>query len=356
MRLCITVILLLVFSGPALAKRLQLSAEGSTGFTYNDNITLSRADVNFGPGVLAKQDLLGSVRVRTALRHEASELAYSGSRVHFYDNVDLSYVENALELNHDQKLGKALIFRAQGLMSRVDPDIVVRQPDQNGAFPFTTSEPPDRQIFQAILTSIPDKPTAVSVRALSQNQQYSNNPLLDSEADALQVGGTQVLDRAKKWSAGFDAQKVDRDYPNLVGPVPGSKVQTDVKNGALQVSYLPNKHFGFLLKSLWLDQDANVDTFFLDQHDVSLAATWEGDGWGSASFLAQHSRRDFARRVLAGGDTQLDRDLLVVLQVTKRLGDRSAVTFGYTYDRNRSNSVDSDYSNNIERLEFTRSF
>lgn len=355
MRACIMVLLFLFVAGPVCARSLELSAQGSTGLTFNDNITLSRADVNFGPGVLAKQDLIGAVRVRTALRREKTELAYVGSRVHFYDNPDLGYVENALELAHEEPIAKSVIARGQAVLSRVDNDLLVRA-DANGVFPFTTSEPPDRQLFQLVLMSAPEKPTTVSLRGIAQDQQYSNNPLLDADARAVQLSAGQVLDSDKKWSLGAEGQRASRDYPNLVGPVAGSIVETHVRHVAAQVSYLPNKHFGFLAKSLWLDQYANVDAFFLEQLDLSLGATWEGDRWGNASFLAQFSRRDFARRVLPGGDTQLDHDLLLVFSVTKRLGERSALTVGYTHDRNQSNSADSDYSNNVERFEFSRSF
>ena len=49
MRLCVAVLLLCMIAVPARAKRPQLTAQGSTGLTYNDNITLSKTDVNFGP-------------------------------------------------------------------------------------------------------------------------------------------------------------------------------------------------------------------------------------------------------------------------------------------------------------------
>lgn len=193
MRLLVAVLLLLLCLEPALAKRLQLSAQGATGFTFNDNITLSKSDVNFGPGVLARQDLLGHVRVRTALRlDDTTELACTGTRTRFYENEDLGFVENALDFTHDQLFERQALVQVQAQFARVDPDELVR-PDAAGVFPFTTSEPPDRQVMQLIVSTPPGRPTEVAVRALSQDQQYSNNPLLNADARAIQLRGGQRL-------------------------------------------------------------------------------------------------------------------------------------------------------------------
>ena len=354
MRLLVAVLLLFMSVESVLAKRLQLTAQGSTGLTYNDNITLSKADVNFGPGVLARKDLLGHVRMRTALKlDDTTELAYTGTRTRFYENEDLGFVENILDLTHDQLFPRQALLQVQAQLARVDPDELVR-PDGTGVFPFTTSEPPDRQVLQAILSTPPGRPTEVAVRALAQDQQYSNNPLLDSDARALQLRVGQKL--GEKWNVGAEEQRVDRDYPNLVGPTPGSQIETDVTHRAVQAAYTPNKHFGFLAKSLWLNQYANVDAFFLDQEDLSFAASWDDERWGNAALLAQRSRRVFDRRLTPEGGPQVDRDWLLVLQVAKRLGLRSTAIFGYTYDRNRSNVSDFDYSNNVVRFELVRLF
>ena len=353
MRHLVAVLAFACFVRLAAAKPPVLSATGATGLTYNDNITLSKDDVNFGPGVLSASDLLGVVRVRTQLKLDDTDLVYNGSRTHFFKNGDLGFVENSLELTHTQRYEDEFLLTGQATLARVDPDLLVK-PDQNGRFPFTTSEPPDRQVYQLIAATAPGRPTDVSLRALAQDQQYGNNPLLNSSARAVQLHAGQKIDA--HWAAAVEVQGVTRDYPNLVGPTPGSIVQTKPHNEAVQATYVPNKHFGFLLKSLWLEQRANVDAFFLSQQDLSLAASYDQEKLGNVSLLVQRSAREFARRPAPGGGSQSDRDLLVLLQLTHPLGPRGSAVIAFTRDHNQSNVPDFDYSNNIVRIELSRSF
>ena len=346
-------LLALLLARPAIARPGQLSASGSAGLLFNDNITLSREDVNFGPGVLAAQDLLGVMRVRAAYRQDGTTLIYTGSRTHFFKNTDLGFIENAVELEEEHLIAKKVLIRGQGQISKVDPDLRVTA-DVHGSFPFTTSEPPDRQIAQLVISTPRGSKTEVSLRGLAQGQQYTNDPLLDSRAWAGQFRVGRQID--KQWAVAGELQAVGRDYTNLVGPVPSSLVETHAPNAALQVSYVPNAHFGFLAKALRLDQRSNLDAFFLDQRDLSLGATYVQDKLGSVSLLLQHSNRDFALRPVAGGGSQFDRDFLLVLLVNKKVTPRDVATFGYTRDRNRSNDANFDYSNNIVRLEVSHVF
>lgn len=348
----LAVLALLALPRQARARAGQLSATGSAGLAFNDNITLSREDVNFGPGVLAAQDLLGVIRLRAAYHRDGTNLIYTGSRTHFFKNTDLGFIENAVELEQERLIDKKLLIRGQGLLAKVDPDIRVSA--VNGAFPFTTSEPPDRQIAQLVISTPRGAKTEVALRGLAQGQQYTNDPLLDSRAWAAQLRLGRALD--KQWTVAGEVQAVGRDYTNLVGPVPSSIVETHAPNAALQVSFVPNAHFGFLGKVLALDQRSNVDAFFLNQRDVSLGATYVQDKWGSASLLLQHSNRDFALRPVAGGGSQLDHDLLLVFLLNKKITPRDVATFGYTRDRNHSNDINFDYSNNIVRLEISHVF
>ena len=355
MRLSGVFLVLFVTASSVHARNPGIIAQGSADVTYNDNITLSRDDVNFGPGVLASSDLLGALRVRAGVKNDHTQVLYSGSRTHFFKNTDLGYLENTLQIDHDEALGKLAVLRMQGLISKVDPDLRVTA-DTTGRFPFTTSEPPDRQILQLIFATPKGRTTDGYVRVLAQGQQYTNDPLLDNRATAVQLHVGRPLDDKKKWGVAAEAQAVARDYTNILGPVPSTIVVTHAPNAALHLSYIPNQHFGFLLKHLWIDQTANTDAFFLGQRDLSLAATWLGDSFGSASLIVQYSHRDFSRRLLSPGVTQLDRDLLMLLTVTKRLTPRDNLTLSYTNDRNRSNSADFDYSNNVVRLGASHSF
>jgi hypothetical protein len=326
----------------------------ATGVTLNNNITLLSQDVNFGPQALARDDVIGHVRVDAYHRAGPARFSYALTRSHFFRNETLHYLNQYFRGSYEKPGWAGSYYRLSLDYNRFDPDHRAT-PDALGQFPFTTTELPNRRVYGAVVNQAITRRDHVQVQGVSKSIWYENNPVIDNLAD----GGVLRLSHrfGKAWTGFVEAGENVKRYPNLsgFGGIP-AQLKTPQEHEGGGMSWVPNQKVGGLLKFTRLQQSANIREFGLDQWDLSLIFAYTPKRGPSAFLTTQRSRKAFPERPVASGAPQDDHQVLANLQVNYPLWRDTRASMSLTYDRNASNNTEFDYVNRIAVLELREWF
>lgn len=349
-----------VLAGALLAALPACAAKGSApqfslsqGLTFNNNITLLNSDVNFGPAVLARDDIIGTLRLDASKKVGHARYNYSFSRAHFFKNEDLQYFDHYFRGSYEAPGKGASYYRFSLDYNKFDPDHRV-QPDPFTGFPFTTTEIPNRRVYNAVVNQEIAPKDQLQFQAVDQSIWFENNPVLDSKAHGGVVRYTRLFSKATQ---GFvEAGTNTKRYQNIADDFGTSSLRTPQDHHGVGVSHVPSARLGSVLKFSRINQSANVEDFVLDQWDLSWITAYTPKGGPTLVLTTQRSRRAFPLRPVDDGGPQDDHELLANLQSTWRLRSALRAVLSLTYDRNRSNNTEFDYVNRIAAIELRESF
>lgn len=326
------------------------------GLTFNNNITLLTSDVNFGPAALSRDDITGHLRLDASQKWKQVRTFYSFTRAHFFKNEDLHYLNHYFRTSWEVPGNRpASYYRLSLDYNKFDPDHRV-QPDPVTGFPFTTTELPNRRVYNLVLNQELAPRDQVQVQGIAQSLWYENNPVLDNHAE----GGIFRYSRLfSKTTTGFlESGQNTKRYQNISDDDGDPRqLKTPQESNAAGVSWVPSSRFGSVMKYTSIHQSANIPDFFLDQWDLSGILAYTPNRGPSAVLTTQRSRKRFPfRAVVFGGPPQDDLEHLVNLQVSWKLALAARGILTLTYDRNRSNNTEFDYVNRIAAFEVRESF
>lgn len=324
------------------------------GLTFNNNITLLASDVNFGPAVLNRDDVIGTFRFDAAKRVGHARLNYAFTRAHFFKNEDLHYFDHYFRGSYEAPGKGASYYRFSLDYNKFDPDHRA-QPDPFTGFPFTTTEIPNRRVYNLVVNQEIAPKDQVQIQGIDQSIWFENNPVIDNTARGAVLRYSRLLDKA---TTGFiEAGTNTKTYQNISGDSgdPAS-LRTPQDHEGAGVSYVPSARFGQVLKFNRIHQSANISDFVLDQWDLSLITAYTPKGGPTMVLTAQRSRRAFPFREVDDGAPQDDHELLASLHTSWRIAKATRAILNLTYDRNASNNTEFDYVNRIAAVEVRESF
>ena len=326
----------------------------SQGLTFNNNITLLASDVNFGPAALARDDIIGTLRLDAAERVGHARFNYAFTRAHFFKNDDLHYFDHYFRGSYEAPGKGASFYRVSLDYNKFDPDHHV-QPDPQTGFPFTTTEIPNRRVYNAVINQELAPKDQLQIQAVDQSLRFENNPVLDNTAHGGLVRYTRLFSKAT--NAFVEAGTNTKRYQNISGDfgAPAS-LRTPQDSQGVGVSHVPSERFGSVLKFNRINQSANIADFVLDQWDLSWITAYTPGGGPTLVLTTQRSRRAFPLRPVADGSPQDDHELLANLSSSWRLDRGVRAIVSLTYDRNHSNNTEFDYVNRIAAVEVRESF